>query len=131
ERDRAFEHGDMTWLHAHHLIWLEMIFDRIAIQFGKRHAGTGQLLQDETLACKHANAKSARKKDIELDTFLCAQEGMLMHDHGLTSFQLQRQDLAWEIRAERRLTGRTFCGEIDNESGSAGDRALQHATQSA
>ena len=47
-----------------------MIFDRVAVQFGECHTGTGQLLQDETLAREHPNAEPAREKDIELDAFL-------------------------------------------------------------
>src|SRR5215213_7557977 len=70
ERDCAFEHGNMPWLNAHHLIALNMVFDRIAIQLGECHTGTSQFLKDKTFACKHANAKPPREENIKLHTLL-------------------------------------------------------------
>ena len=39
-----------------------------------------------------------------------------MHDDGLARLQLKRQDLAGEIRAERRLARRALGSEINNEA---------------
>src|SRR6266498_4455149 len=97
ECDRTLEHGNVTRLNTHHLIWLQMILDRVAVQFGKCHAGTGQFLQNKAFPGEHSDTQSTRKENIQFHTFLRAQEGMFMHDHRLPCLQFKWQDLAGEV----------------------------------
>src|SRR5438874_785323 len=84
------------------------------------------LLQDEAFATKETRADALRECDRHVDTARRAEEGVFLGDDAALPFlEIDRLDLTWKRRRERRvLPFVRRVGEGSDEEGITGERSL-------
>lgn len=107
-----------------------MIFDGVSVEFRENDAGVGEALQDESRAAEKTCAELSGEGDVELHRFFRADEGVLVHEHGLSFVEIEGEYLAREIGGKCDLSVPAPRLEIDDEDARAGDCAPEHSAQS-
>ena len=82
------------------LTGLQIVFHHRAVDLGKRHALTAELLHDEALAAEEAGADSLLEEDGELYARFSGKEAPLLHDNAVGGGDVEGDDGAGEAGGE-------------------------------